>query len=366
MFRLDPDDTGKGEEWFRHPNIFSEHLHVPGTWQGQGFGGSGKDTIRDFNLTARTFRATYKGTGWYCKTFRVPREWLDGPSAADNTGRLWLDFGGAHPSAEVWLNGHFLGINELPFVPFGFDISQAVRPEAENVIVARIHEKHRELGFAFNFQGNWSGLYRGVDLRATGDAYLDRLMTHPSLDEEKVAILPTVGGLAAGQGNLTLLMRVLDGEGQTVAEETSTVSAAPSLNVKSAMPWSPDKPNLYRVDTRLIAADGHTLDARADRFGFVKLSTREKHFCVNDEPYYMRGTGDFVSCPETGSPDTDRDRWRRKLKTLREYGYNYVRSQSYVQSPEYLDAADEVGLLVQNEMGMLGAWGAEAPSGRMR
>jgi hypothetical protein len=133
-----------------------------------------------------------------------------------------------------------------------------------------------------------------------------------------------------------------------------------SLPVESPLPWSPDAPNLYLATVELWS-DGQIADAVKERFGFVSLSTQGKHFLVNGEPYYMRGSGDFSACPETGSPDTDRDRWRAKLSTLREYGYNYVRCQSYVPTPEYLDAADEVGLIVQCEMGMLGAWAGSSP-----
>jgi hypothetical protein len=123
------------------------------------------------------------------------------------------------------------------------------------------------------------------------------------------------------------------------------------------VPWSPDTPNLYRVDVAVYEGDA-IADAWSERVGFVKLAPQGKHFCINGQPYYLRGTGDFLSCPETGCPDWDRDRWRRKLRVLREYGYNYVRLQSYVYGPEYYDAADEVGLLVQSEMGMLGGWGS--------
>ncbi|MBM4085828.1 MAG: hypothetical protein FJ272_13655, partial [Planctomycetes bacterium] len=129
--------------------------------------------------------------------------------------------------------------------------------------------------------------------------------------------------------------------------------------VPSPRLWSPESPNLYRVEVTLRAGD-EVLDALSERVGFVKLSTRGKHFCINGEPYFLRGSGDFVINPETGCPDTDRERWRRKLRTLRDYGYNCVRLQSYAAAPEYYDVADEVGLLVQSEMGMLGAWGGHA------
>ncbi len=42
---------------------------------------------------------------------------------------------------------------------------------------------------------------------------------------------------------------------------------------------------------------------------------------------------------------------------MRDFGYNYVRLQSYAETPEYYDVADEVGLLLQSEMGILGGYG---------
>lgn len=117
-FRLDPDDRGVAEGWFNSVNLLLEEIRVPGCWQGQGFGGDGHDRVFDFNFEARVFRATYKGTGWYGRTFRVSAEWIG--------QRVWLNFGGAHPSAEVWLNGTRLGANTLPFVPFGFNITDGV------------------------------------------------------------------------------------------------------------------------------------------------------------------------------------------------------------------------------------------------
>ena len=93
-----------------------------------------------------------------------------------------------HPSAEVWLNGARLGENHAPFVPFGFDVTDAVCRDGENVLVVRVHEAARMLGFAYSFQGNWSGLYRGVDLTATGEQFLERVWLHPKRAEERLDI----------------------------------------------------------------------------------------------------------------------------------------------------------------------------------
>jgi len=347
-FALDPDDRGVAERWFANPDRLFERISVPGCWQGQGFGTDAKDTVWDFRLEARTFRATYTGAGWYGKALSIPDDWAG--------QRVWLNFGGAHPSAEVWLDGVRLGENGMPFVPFGFEITNLVKPGTEHWLAVRVHEEARMYGFAYSWQGNWSGLYRDVELTATGSACLERLALYPDAGAGTLAIAAGIGGFAGKP----LILRVSAGplDGSAVSAEFPITSAGETftLNVPDPQRWSPDTPNLYRVDTVLLQ-DGRVLDAQSERTGFVKLSTEGKHFLINSEPYYMRGSGDFVSCPETGCPDTDRDRWRRKLQVLRDYGYNYVRCQTYVYGPEYYDAADEVGLLVQSEMGLLGGWG---------
>lgn len=348
-FRLDPDERGLKERWFADNGVLTDPIQVPGCWQGQGFGDNSNDEIWDFRLKTRTFRATYKGTGWYAKSFCIPNEWQE--------KRLWLNFGGAHPSAEVWLNGTQLGENNLPFVPFGFEITGIAR-DGGNDLVVRVHERHREFGFCYNWQGNWSGLYRGVEITAAGKSFLERFSLYPDVDKQELRIVANIGGF--GKQPLSLRVTVAPA-GETAAKPVAAefVINAPDFISTLAMPaprlWSPDAPNLYRVEAELT--DGKEIhDAQVERTGFVKLAAEGHRFLINEEPYYIRGTGDFISCPETGCPDTDRDRWRRKLKTLREYGYNQVRCQSYVYGPEYYDVADEVGLLVQSEMGMLGAW----------
>ena len=70
-------------------------------------------------------------------------------------------------------------------------------------------------------------------------------------------------------------------------------------------------------------------------FGFVTLTPHGRRLCIHGKPHFMRAHGDFELPPETGCPDTDRERWRKKLAALRAYGYNHVRCQSFVPTPEY-------------------------------
>ncbi len=349
-FRLDPGDEGVGQDWHNHGEAIGEPIEVPGSWQGQGFGHDGLDQVWDFRLDCRTLRATYAGTGWYAVTCRAPADW--------DRERIWLNFGGVHPSAEVWLNGARLGENQLPFVPFGFEVGDHVRREADNDLVVRVHEANRELGFAYSWQGNWSGLYRQVEWRATGSAAITRCLLYPDLLGERIGVRLTVDAQTDATRRCRATVTPWQRPGPELEFETDVTGPETvfTISLPSPDPWSPDAPNLYEVSVTLLE-DGVVSDAWTERVGFARLDAEGKHLRINGEPYYWRGSGDFLSCPETGCPDWDRDRWRKKLQALRDYGYNYVRLQSYVYGPEYYDVADEVGLLVQSEMGMLGGWG---------
>lgn len=355
QFQLDPDDKGVDEQWFATGRQLTETIRVPGCWQGQGFGDDSKDTVWDFGLQARTFQATDKGTGWYARSFCVPAPW-DGQ-------RIWLNIGGVHPSAEVWVNGQRVGESHEPFVPFAFEITDLARVDSENLAVVRVHEQDRLLGLSCSFQGNWSGLYRDVELTATGACRLEHVWLLPDIERQTIRVKTRIDGVPGSAQTLDLEVSAerSTAPGEAVPSKTVSVGLGWNeleLSVPDPALWSPDSPALYRVDAVLRQA-GAVLDAASERTGFVQLTPDGDHFLINGEPYYIRGTGDFHSNPETGCPDTDRERWRRKLATLRAYGYNQVRCQSFVPAPEYFDAADEVGLLIQSEMGTLGAWGGQ-------
>lgn len=347
-FKLDPKDEGVKKEWFNKEIIFKENIKVPGCWQGQGFGGDGNDKVWDFGLEVRVFRKTYKGTGWYMKFFDIPNEWKD--------KKIWLNFGGIHPTGEFYLNGKYLGKHSFPFLPFGFDITDIVSFNQENLLVIRITEEDRYLGLAYNWQGNWSGIYRSVEIRCTGKNWIEKFWIHPDVDKKRLKIYLETG-IIEDEGKIVITLNSPSGRQLEGIEKEIKKDKEIRLSISISCPelWSPENPNLYRIDAVLYKGK-EALDGLSERIGFLKLSTKGKHILINDQPYYFRGTGQFIGEPETGSPDTSRERWRKKLKTLKEYGYNYVRCQSFVPTPEYYDVADEIGLLIQGEMGMLGAW----------
>ena len=377
QFSLDTDDVGVEQHWFDKPELLKDIIRVPGCWQGQGYGNDDLDEIWDFKIKARIYQATYQGAAWYGYPFHVPEELRNpppSPSQEGNNRRVWLNFGGIHPSADVFLNGLQIGSHSGPFVPFGYDVTSQIRFNEDNFLAVRVHERDRYLGFAYNWHGCWSGLYRSVELSTTGSSWIEHCSLHPSLERGKLYLqiqvkhAPQTGQLSISSEPLSLIVSVSSALNSTFQEtpqlcheqSVEVVSNTTFLNfsvpVLDVKPWSPDSPNLYRVDV-LLRRNEEILDALSERVGFVSFSITGKQILINGEPYYLRGAGgEFNVAPDTGSPNPSRETWVKRLQLARSYGFNYVRFQSSVPCPEYFDAADEVGLIVQSEMGMLGAW----------
>ncbi len=85
------------------------------------------DTFENFSLPGhRGEQNQWGGRTWYRKTFSLPE--------SDRGKKVFIEFQAARQVAEVYLNGHFLGVCKNGFVPFGFDLTPWLRFDAPNVL----------------------------------------------------------------------------------------------------------------------------------------------------------------------------------------------------------------------------------------
>ncbi len=111
QFRIDPNNIGKSEEWFR-ANLNPEgwdKMEVPGNW----------DLHNEY--------AHYVGKGWYTKTFTLPPDW--------DAKTVILYFEAVYHDCAVWLNGKKLGENNTGFLPFEFEVADLLEPGQKNTLV---------------------------------------------------------------------------------------------------------------------------------------------------------------------------------------------------------------------------------------
>jgi len=353
QFRMDPGDAGQEAGWAKGSVAFPDRIRVPGAWEAQGFGG--EKTVLRYQGTPVHLRGSYHGPAWYRRTIEVPAAWKG--------KRVWLKLGGVQPSAAVWCNGAYLGFHARYFEPFKFDVTDLVKPGEACTVVARID--NREQASSFGQGGGaggcltivwpWGGIHRSVELEATAAVSIQRATLVPDLDTGKVEVRVELEDEPPPAAKLALQAEArLLGEGAATSFGKAAVpvrgkTLSLTVPVAKAAAWSPESPRLYRLDLRL-ADGGKAVDVWSERFGFCKREVRGNDVFLNNRQVFLRGYGNDCVYPLTIAPPASRDIYRERFKLARDYGFVYVRHHTWVPLPEYFDAADELGIMLQPEL----------------
>src|SRR5919202_4348315 len=139
-------------------------LAVPSHWQLHGYGSPAYTNIAyPFPLDPPRV-PDENPTGDYRRTFRLPPQWPP--------GRTVLRLGGVDSAALVWLNGVRIGTTTGSRLPTEFDVTAALRTDAENVLAVRVVQW--SAGSYLEDQDMWwlSGIFRSVELLARPDGGL--------------------------------------------------------------------------------------------------------------------------------------------------------------------------------------------------
>ena len=144
-------------------------------------------------------------------------------------------------------------------------------------------------------------------------------------------------------------------DGAVVASAISAVMTLPSgahqdvsqeLEVKAPRLWSPTAPTLHRLDCEILAGE-RVVDAETLRVGIRRIAIAADGFSINGETMYLRGTNRHQEYPYIGYALSDAAQYRN-ARTIKEAGFDYVRLSHYPHAPAFMDACDELGLVVMD------------------
>ena len=365
-FRMDPEDRGLAEKWFEEKIPFDRKIRVPGAWNAQGVAYASESQLREYEKlrlngthllgtereSERLF-IVFPGPAWYRKAIRIPPSWR---------GRVpWLVFEGIHRYGDVWVNGEPAGSSRSYLTPLRIELSRWAGDGGTLSVVVRVDARRDRsidplmgcldtLDFLY---ASWGGLHRKVRLEATGRAWLEDVYARPFLRDAAVEIRAAVGG---DRGRpLRWTAAVTDPAGREVARGEGPAGETLRLAIPAPRPWTPRSPALYTVRARLLEGE-EAQDAVTVRFGMREFAVDGGRFLLNGRPVFLRGTGDDCIFPNTLAPPADREEFRRRLAAARDYGFNYIRCHSWFPPEEYLDAADELGMMVQPEFPIAYRW----------
>jgi beta-galactosidase len=309
----------------------------------------------------------WQGICWYRKTFELPAE-------ARNQ-EIILRFDGAMNAAEIWVNGQAAGKFMGGYLPYVMDISKLVRPGEKNVIAVRLDNRDNPVtgpkplaDLDFNLYG---GLYRDArlilknKLHITDPILADTtagggvFVTFPAVSRERATVNLRTQVKNDDEAPRTFAVRttLFDAKAQVVGsvESKPEVLAAGtarevSQEIQVANPklWSPQSPDLYQVRTELIEKH-RPVDVELTRVGIRRIQITRDGFWINGEKMFLRGANRHQEYPYIGNALADDVQYRDALK-IKEAGFDYVRLSHYPQSPAFLEACDELGLVVMDSL----------------
>jgi beta-galactosidase len=305
----------------------------------------------------------FQGICWYCRKLDLSREWKG--------KTIYLHFEGAMQVAEVWLNKRKLATNHCGYLPFVIDLTQAIDFDADsNVLSVRLDNRddaqvppgkpQRELDFTY-----FGGIYRNVRLEVMDRLHIvdpmlaDQVagggvfVTFPNVSSRAatVQIRTSVQNDSVAIRQCTVVQELTDPKGVVVTRTTSTqaldagavATFDQKLQVSNPRLWHPNRPHLYTLRTRVFGND-EPVDEQVTRIGIrhIRFDNRDG-LLINGEKFLSIGANRHQDHPYVGYAIPDSANFR-DVKKLREAGFTSFRSH-YPQSPAFMDACDELGML---------------------
>jgi beta-galactosidase len=300
---------------------------------------------------------SYEFISLYRRKFKLPAE--------AKGKRVFVDFEGVMTASTVWINGTKLGEYRGGYTPFSFELTSHVDFDGENLLAVDVDSTERADIPPFGYQIDYltfGGIYREVALRIVPHTFIENIFAQP---KEVLSAAPTVDVhtyIQHAEGStqpLTLQVELLDGD-NVIAQGNQRIPAGASppepvehtIHLEKLGPiklWELKSPNLYQVRVTLL--QGHLkLDQDTRRFGFREAIFTPQGFSLNGKVIKLRGLDRHQTFPYVGQAMPARPQ-RQDAKILKETLHcNIVRTSHYPQSRHFLDACDEMGLLVLEEI----------------
>lgn len=278
---------------------------------------------------------------------------------------VFVDFEGAMTASTVWLNGRRLGEYKGGYTPFSFELTPHIEWDGDNVLAVELDSTERSdippFGGAIDYL-TFGGIYREVTLRVVPATYLENIFARPKdvlSDRPSVDVSCFVGHLEPQSSALTLELELRDGDRvlSTVRKELPKTAATAEpvsheltlANSGVARRWELKDPYLYTIVAR-IKNGQHVVDQDQRRIGFRQARFTAQGFELNGKVLKLRGLNRHQTFPFVGQAMPARVQRRDAQILKKELKCNIVRTSHYPQSRHFLDACDELGLLVLEEI----------------
>ncbi len=271
----------------------------------------------------------------YSKTFILPEEMAG--------KHVILHFGAADQLARVKINGKHIGDHTGGYLPFEFDITDALG-YGENTVEVIINDKlDRELAYGKQRKkrgGMWytpiSGLWKQVWLEAVPEDHIKALRITPSLDSVHIEVI-------GGKPDKTIILN----DGENTHEFTFSGDHI-TIHPEIIRNWSPEDPFLYEF----TLTDG--TDTVSSYFALRTVTIEDvgerSYICLNGKPYFCHGLLDQGYFSDGIYTPATPDGLMNDVKKAKALGFNTLRKHIKLEHELFYYYCDKYGMLVFQDM----------------
>ena len=314
------------------------NIPVPSNWELQGFG--------TYNYGHDKLKADEQGK--YRRTFDVPQTWSD--------RRIFLVFEGVMTDAEVRVNGKSAGpLHQGGFYRFKYEITDLVTV-GENLLEVTVSKVSADASVeaAERKADYWvfGGIFRPVYLQALPQEFIESVAIDARADGS-FRMDVQLNGIASNTSTITALIIGTDnkclGEPFEATVSPRQEKATLRTHVSGHKLWTAETPNLCQARVTLRQG-GRAVHGVVQRFGFRTFEVRPGDgLYLNGQKIRLKGV-----CRHSFWPDSGRCLSRKisyaDVKLIKEMNMNAVRMSHYPPDTHFLDACDELGLYVLDEL----------------
>lgn len=308
----------------------------------------------------------FQGTSWYRKNFKVEDF---------KSKKVFLYFEGVMQEADVWINDQKVTNHKGGYLPFTVDATPFLKEKKENSIKVKVNnEDNAEFlpgkplkDLDFNYYG---GIYRNVSLIITNKLYITNAVQANKkasggiyVNFDNINIDNASGTVqvhlknefaVAKEAMINVVLTIGEDEKLEFKSDSFQIEAnsdkaiTQSIVVNNPRLWSISKPNLYQLEVQVIS-DSKIIDTYSDKVGIRKSEIRADGYYLNDKKLYITGTNEHQEYPYLGYAISDEAQYRDAVK-IKNAGFDFVRLSHYPHAEAFLDACDELGILVMNSL----------------
>ncbi|PYY31251.1 glycoside hydrolase family 2 TIM barrel-domain containing protein [Paenibacillus illinoisensis] len=284
--------------------------------------------------------------GWYRKTF---------PYTKDDQQHL-LCFDGVYMNSSVYVNNQLVGEWKYGYSAFEHEITDALVEGDNEIIVKVVHQSPNSRWYS------GAGIYRNVWLKTRDRNHIVTDGIYVSIKQQPAGWQVELDTELNIDQNAQLV-HTIRYAGQVIATNTAAVTAAAGgdtevtdrqqIVVENPKLWNTDEPNLYELVTELQVTDAdqhvQTIESVSQRIGFrdVQLDPNEG-FHLNGVKMKMNGVCEHHDLGALGAA-FNLTALRRRFNLLREMGVNAIRTAHNMPAKEFMELADELGMLIVSE-----------------